>query len=454
MQRTATSRTPAKPLSEKPAAPAIYLRSPFGRTARLIVVVSVMLIFLLAVVSVIAGMPTLSYIAIYSPEGLVDSTGAIFCLMASIVFFTAYQAQRQGTAEPVVPGRPARSFFYFLIALLTLVMFGEEIGWGSRMILWFSPAGGVYSELSLGSLIQPKGSKADVAMMYWAGVVITYMCALPIGARISSGLGRFLGQVRLPLPSFFLGMTGTLAVLTSMRLTFNPLLLSFSAHDVDEAFETALEFLMFAWGIEEYRWVRQANNRRWSRFASTALAVVAVVGATGIAFDFATRGYPASQSQRILQQAVTALREDGNEEEAVNRLEESIRLFPANDAAHFALGVLLDGQGRLAEALPHFQWAVKVAPNSLEYQQALAITYVNIWTGASLRASIPHFDAALNLMDEKDPRRLRLAELRANVDTFRRAGEHAAADPKLRARVESWREERRQRLQGSGPSRP
>jgi tetratricopeptide (TPR) repeat protein len=71
-----------------------------------------------------------------------------------------------------------------------------------------------------------------------------------------------------------------------------------------------------------------------------------------------------------------------------------LQLKPGYTEAHYNLGVALATQGKLAEAIPHFDRVLQLKPNFAEAHLNLAIALAS--DGKTAEA-IPHFQQALNL---------------------------------------------------------
>jgi cytochrome c-type biogenesis protein CcmH/NrfG len=62
----------------------------------------------------------------------------------------------------------------------------------------------------------------------------------------------------------------------------------------------------------------------------------------------------------------------GRRREARAVLERSVRLQPANAQAHFNLGLLAAARGQAADAIRHFEEALRLDPDNKETAAALA----------------------------------------------------------------------------------
>ena len=58
--------------------------------------------------------------------------------------------------------------------------------------------------------------------------------------------------------------------------------------------------------------------------------------------------------------------------EAMEHLEQALRINPDSAEAHYDLGVALEQAGRVGEAVEHYQQALRIKPGYTEARSALA----------------------------------------------------------------------------------
>lgn len=83
-------------------------------------------------------LPAEVILALTVEDGFIETVGAISFLLASGVFFTAY-SYSYGLRNHFGSLRTQRNAFYFLLGILFLVCFGEEVSWGQRVFHWVTP---------------------------------------------------------------------------------------------------------------------------------------------------------------------------------------------------------------------------------------------------------------------------------------------------------------------------
>ncbi len=314
-------------------------------------------------------------------------------------------------------------------------MTGEEFSWGGRLVTASAAQGGWGPDFSWAKWVQPREARLPLAMTYWSAFVLFLGCFVPGLARWSGIFARFAARQRLAMPSLLVSRVWLVVALLSFYLVFNPGEVLSSEADVSEAFETAMEFLILAWSMEEFRWVRRQRGIGRPRLLTAACAAIITASVALAMYDLSTRGWPATQSQRMFARGAAA--DSQNEKQtAIELYQRAVELYPLNDTAHYALGVLLDSQGRLPEAISCFENAVRIAPGSVDYRMALAAGYVNVWSGPSIRAAIPHLDEAIRLMNKRDERYSQVVELRGSIEELRQLGERVSKNPDLRAKLD------------------
>jgi hypothetical protein len=137
-------------------------------------------------------------------------------------------------------------------------------------------------------------------------------------------------------------------------------------------------FLIVVWGGAEL-----VERIRCNRRIVTAFAVLVLAG-LGVTSWFQTRHWRTSES--LFRHAVevtppnhgarenlgAALELQGRHAEAIEQLQESLRINPNSYTAHFILGVILQRTGNLDASIWNLQQALRSYPQSEEARQALA----------------------------------------------------------------------------------
>jgi tetratricopeptide (TPR) repeat protein len=109
------------------------------------------------------------------------------------------------------------------------------------------------------------------------------------------------------------------------------------------------------------------------------------------------------------------LREQGRLDDAVRHYQDAIRFDPAYVAAHTNLGPILAQQGRTDEAIAHYATALRLKPDLAETHNNLGML---LGEQGKIADAIPHFEEAVRLKPE-------LEGARQNLEVARKiAGVH------------------------------
>lgn len=295
------------------------------------------------------------YLVLLSKEGVIESLGAMFCLLASLAFLSACfppQSRLGLTAPSVVRNR----LLLVVLVLFSLLTFLEELGWGLRLIVWFMPSWGVDDEFRLTELLRPRTTLKSPIPDYWYMVMVFWGAILPVAARCNSTIGRGLERFGIPTPSLRLGLAWLLACVMALLLLIAPNAFSVTSSQAEEVTEAFFQLLLFAWAYEEYVRAWPADLPRRSIFWRIVLVAAALLSVGCIVYDVATRTGPSARSQRALNAALE-LTDPAARIEAMQR---ALNIWD-NDFAHYMLANELDDQGRLAEAIPHYVKAARLA---------------------------------------------------------------------------------------------
>jgi hypothetical protein len=388
-----------------------------------------------------------SFIAVYSSEGVVDSFGALACLLAMFVFASAFLVVRW-TEQESSSGRPAAAWCYLLLAVSCFVMVGEEISWAVAPTV--GPTGETL-DWTLARLVQPRTGQFPVAMGYWAGTLIGWLVIAPILVRWMPSAGRYAQRHRLPVPSRAISRWTLATCLLWVILAFRPGLLLFGPDTLEEPFEASLEWLLLIWAVEEYARCLQWAKRRWSPVLLALIALGLAIGGYQIVQQFVRHGLPASRSHQLFRLAL-AVDADQEPTKAIELYRQAIAEFELNDSANYGLALILHRQGRLAEAIPYYEKAVLIAPYCWEYHEAVGVAYMNMVTGNSFRRALPHLEKAMELLPPNDPHRADLMLMRERILAFKRAGQEALKVPEVKAKVDEFRQWRQQKIRSVDPN--
>ena len=170
-------------------------------------------------------------------------------------------------------------------------------------------------------------------------------------------------------------------------------------------------FVFLAWGAYDL-----TRHRRWQ--LPVLWAAAALIGCLSIAITRRQLGFWRN-SETLYRRALavteanefahynlaTTLIKEGRLDEAIPHLEEAIRLMPDFIAAHKNLGAALCTKGRVDEAIPHLEYAASHAPGDPEALSNLGNAFA---MKGRFEAAIPQYEQALALGSRSPEIRLNL----------------------------------------------
>lgn len=370
----------------------------------------------LAFVAVALAIPVLSNMEILRAvvwlvheDGPLESIGALSCLAAALLLVAAF-CQPRSLGEPSGP-RPvgSRNPWCLLLAAMLLMMFGEEINWGQRLLGFYVPErllnANIQHEFNLHNnrLVHARLTENRLKLA-WLAITVIYVGLLPLVAFIISPIRRAIERLRLPLAALPLAV----AVLTATALYF--LLTSRkvaagdypAAHDIGETNECLIEIAYLLLAVQVW-WPGRAMGRMSAQ--AIAMVVIALVALPGVplvvAFvQSAIRPEPMLRAVAAMR-AGDARQRAGDAPAAIARYQESLSIVPEQIAVHDRLAALYLRQDQTAEAEREFHEVLRLDPRNAEALARLGAIHLHDGllpeAAAKLTAAIefaPQFAAA------------------------------------------------------------
>lgn len=209
-------------------------------------------------------LPTDVIRALAVEDGFIETVGATAFLLASVAFFVAY-GYSSGLTNHFGMFQTQRNLFYFLLGLLFLICFGEEISWGQRLFNWATPdwleARNIQGETNLHNIELFHGSNPDgtprtgfesllkmnrLFSLFW----LLFCVVTPLAYRISRRLRKWCDWIGLPIvPLWIGGLFVAHAVVIYWIYTALAQTDPKTAYNINELKETnyAIIFLILAW---------------------------------------------------------------------------------------------------------------------------------------------------------------------------------------------------------------
>lgn len=191
-------------------------------------------------------------------DGLFESAGAIFFLLAAILFYAIFLKHRKGTKHFVF-----KYAFFFIIGSIFFFTFGEEISWGQRIFHLSTPEvfteNNRQNEINIHNLdIFHGDTETGERKSFWALLLnfdrlfsifwFGFCCLIPAVSLVSSRLRNFLEKIHFPGVPLFLGIFFLINYILSKII--EPLIslnLEHSLVEVKEAIFALLFFVIALW---------------------------------------------------------------------------------------------------------------------------------------------------------------------------------------------------------------
>lgn len=413
-----------------------------------------------AVVAAVLAIPVLSRLEkmravvwLVHEDGPLETIGALSSLAAALLLLAAFRQPRAATQPSDPRSLASRNPWCLLLAAMLLMMFGEEINWGQRLI------GFHVSERLLDANIQHEFNLHNNRLVHarltenrlklaWLAITVAYLCVLPFVAAAVPPIRRAVERLRLPIASLPLAVAVLVATMMYFLLTARKVNAGDypAAHDIGETNECLIEiaYLLLAVGV----WWPGRATGPFSALA-VPLVVIALVALPGVPLVVALvrsaiepepmlravaemRTGDARQRSGDAQAAIASYRESlsivpdqlavhqrlvglflrqNQTEQAAQELELILRLDPHNAEAHARLGAIYLQDGLLPEAAAHLSTAVEIAPRFAAAHYYLGLVRLGQRQPVEAAAC---FREALRLQPNFPPAQEELAKLAAD----------------------------------------
>lgn len=217
-------------------------------------------ILLLLLVLLIYSTPmALHRMGVYAPamhmvqeDGPVETAGALFCLLGSAIFLTAYFRFpiRDSSCRTT-----RRNHFLLLLSLFLIFLFGEEISWGQRVLnleIYRHMADiSFQQEFNLHNLKIVQKSNNQFAT-YGAKLLLIYLTFPAFALALFPSYRRKLRLTNMPFTSLWVSFITVVnyLLLKSIKGLFD--IPPFYALGIFEIFEMNLELILLVFAVETY----------------------------------------------------------------------------------------------------------------------------------------------------------------------------------------------------------
>ena len=344
-----------------------------------------------AVVAIALAIPILSNLEKMSAvvwlvheDGPVETIGALSCLAAALLLIAAFCQPRTVTQPNGTRPRASRNPWCLLLAAMLLMMFGEEINWGERLLGFQVPDrlldANIQHEFNLHNnrLVHARLTENRLKLV-WLAITAVYMGLLPLLARVAPPTRWAAERIRLPLASLPLALavlvaTGLYFLLTARKVAAGDYP---AAHDIGETNECLIEVAYLLLAIQVW-WPGRSVGSIPAR--AIAIGVIALVALPGVPLVIALVR-SAIEPEPMLR-AVAAMRSGdarqraGDAPAAIDRYRESLSIVPEQLAVHQRLVGLFLRQNQTELAAQELELILRLDPRNAEAHARLGAIYL------------------------------------------------------------------------------
>lgn len=306
--------------------------------------------------------PFALYAWLLGEDGLYETVGTTFCLIAGLLFLALY-------VRPSGDDEPRRNPIYLAFGLGSVLMFCEEISWGQRLLRFSTPRDFVelnsarettlhnlhvideISELRLALLLVPVG--------FWF-----YLGVCPWCLRYSSLLQRLFRVYRIPVADRSLALLLLTCPLAALAIPAGMI-----SQEINEVVEFVALSIWFLFGLQVYRDERvRAGDGDDVRRALRSVLVVGVLVGSAIGIN----GYISSEPWVfILRTRAGTFVKQGDLERAATMLSQAVELRPNDIRLIASSASILIEVGRADEVVPVLESAIMRHPGHLRTLEQL-----------------------------------------------------------------------------------
>lgn len=290
---------------------------------------------------------------LFAEDGVYETLQAILCGAAAIVLLWTFFRRRAEIDFRVFTTK--RNVFVLLLALMMLVMLGEEVSWGQRILRFDTPEWltqrNFQGEFTFHNMrafqTAESGNSLEVS---WLWAIVGYLGVLPLVVAAWRPMGTLFDRFRLPVADWPLGV-----------ITLGLFVLNISWFSSSEVTEFIFDVLLFTLAVEIYwKASRDVPSQEHHRLIFSVSIWVAAWCMT-LPFQTGEDELPSVRSTDLYKMALRILGQ-GDEDKAFETLKKSLSIWPNNVQAQHSLALLLIQRHKPEEAIEHLNAALRVDP--------------------------------------------------------------------------------------------
>ncbi len=318
---------------------------------------------------------TRSEFLLFSEDGIYETLQAILCGAGVIILLWTFFRRRTELDLGVI--KLSRNIFLLAMAFMMFVMLGEEVSWGQRLLRFGTPEWltlrNFQGEFTFHNIrtfqVSEQGNSLEVG---WLWIMVVYLGFFPFALAIVRPVGKWFEQFQIPVADWPLGC-----------ITLFLFFLNAAWFRTSEVTELIIDILLVVLVLEIYWNASQEEPREEHQRLLFAVGIWSTLWCLSLPFQAGEDSLPSVKSTDSYKAAIVLL-EQGNQEQAIEKLEESLDLWPNNVQAHHTLALLLLEQDETESAIEHLNDALRIEPRYIPSLLSLATVYSqeNRWAEA------------------------------------------------------------------------
>ncbi|CAL1125304.1 unnamed protein product [Cladocopium goreaui] len=307
-----------------------------------------------------------STMLLFAEDGIYETIQAALCGAGAIVLLWTFFRCKAPFDYQLFTTQ--RNWFVLLLAMMMIVMLGEEISWGQRLLGFNTPEWltqrNFQGEFTFHNMRAfQEGQEGNSLEMGWMWVMVSYLGVVPLVVLLSRPLAAWTKTLGFPVPDW------PIAVITIVLFIMNTLLFRTS-----EVTELILDILLVAFAVEIYSKASEALAKEESQWLAFAVGAWATLWVVATPFQAGEDALPSVRSTDLYKSALVMI-ERGDRDDALATLEESLATWPNNVRAHHSLGLLLLERQDTRAAIEHLNTALQIEPRFIPSLLTSATVY-------------------------------------------------------------------------------
>lgn len=300
---------------------------------------------------------------LFSEDGVYETIQAALCGAAAIILLWTFFRHR--TEIDFHWFTTQRYWFVLCLGLMLIVMLGEEVSWGQRLLGFNTPEWltqrnfqGEFTFHNMRSF--QTGQQGNSLEVSWVWGMIAYLGVLPLLVVLFRPLGTWTESYRFPVADWPIGVS-TLVLFIINAIFFR----------TSEVTELILDILLVAFAIEIYWKSSEGTPKEEHQWLAFAVGIWITLWCVVTPFQSGEDALPSVRSTDLYKSALVMVERE-EKDKAFETLEESLAIWPNNVRAHHLLGQLFLERNETQAAIEQFNEALRIEPRFIPSLLTLA----------------------------------------------------------------------------------